>query len=404
MSRPTAVLLAFIGLIVAPACDKVPLLAPNESTITLAVNTTTLGLNGTAELVASVIEPAGTPVHDGTTVVFTASVGVVEPREARTEGGVARATFRAGTQSGTASITAFSGSARSEPVEVLVGGAAAERITIRTAPASVPVSGGSVEVTAVVADASGNPLAGVPVAFSSDFGSLSANSVPTNATGEARTTLTTNRETVVKAAVAGKEATTTVRALVPPSITVTASADPTVGIPVTFTLSTGGGTGAARIVDSIIDFGDGTPLQRVGDLPPSPSTRVVTHVYNRAGPYTVTVAAIDQEGSVGETQIGINVRRVVPTISLTVSPSTPLVGQVVTVAVTITNPNNIRVQSLTVFFGNGQQAFLGSPQSGTHSASTVYTTPGTYTVRAELVDVNGEVADVRTQIVVRATL
>ncbi|MGH9204898.1 MAG: hypothetical protein ACRD2A_27035, partial [Vicinamibacterales bacterium] len=100
----------------------------------------------------------------------------------------------------------------------------------------------------------------------------------------------------------------------------------------------------------------------------------------------------------------INVRRVVPTISLTVSPSTPLVGQVVTVAVTITNPNNIRVQSLTVFFGNGQQAFLGSPQSGTHSASTVYTSSGTYTVRAELVDVNGEVADVRTQIVVRATL
>ncbi|MGH9175317.1 MAG: hypothetical protein ACRD1H_13220, partial [Vicinamibacterales bacterium] len=96
------------------------------------------------------------------------------------------------------------------------------------------------------------------------------------------------------------------------------------------------------------------------------------------------------------------VERVVPQLSLSVSPSSPIVGQAATVSVTITNPENIAVQSLTVFFGNGTQVSLGAPQSGTVSASTVYGSANTYIVRAELVDANGGVSDVRTQIVVRA--
>ena len=43
------------------ACDKVPLLAPTESTITLNVSTTTVQVNGSATLMASVVEAAGTP-------------------------------------------------------------------------------------------------------------------------------------------------------------------------------------------------------------------------------------------------------------------------------------------------------------------------------------------------------
>ena len=115
----------------AAACDKVPLLAPTESTITLSTNTTTLAANGTAEILATVIEQAGTPVHNGTTVTFTASVGTIEPRDARTENGIARATFRAGTNSGTARVGAFSGAARAEEVEILVGGAAAATVAVQ---------------------------------------------------------------------------------------------------------------------------------------------------------------------------------------------------------------------------------------------------------------------------------
>jgi Bacterial Ig-like domain (group 1)/PKD domain len=402
VSRPTALFLALVGVLAAVACDKIPLTAPLDSTINLAVSTTTLGLNGTAEVVASVTEPAGTPVHDGTTVVFTASVGIVEPREARTEGGVARATFRSGGQSGTATITAFSGSARSEPVEVLVGGAAAETVMVRAEPPTVRTSGGSVQVIAYVVDASGNPLAGVPVGFSSDFGTFSANSVATGANGEARVTLNTNRDTVVTASVGGKTGTATIRAVTTPVVTIEATTtDPIVGVPVAFRLTADSSANAPRVTNVTVDFGDGTPPVSLGAMPTPPATKATTHVYTRADSYTVTATAADQDGQTGSSSIIVTVRRASPTIFLTVSPAAPTVGQAVTVTVNITNPNNIRVQSLTVFFGNGTQAFLGAPQSGTVTAATVYNAAGTYTVRAELVDVNGEVVDVRTQIVVR---
>ena len=402
MSRPTACCLALIGLLAAVACDKVPLTAPLDSTITLAVSTTTIGLNGTAEVVASVTEPAGTPVHDGTTVMFTASVGIVEPREARTEGGVARATFRAGSSSGTATITAFSGSARSDPVEVLVGGAAVQTVTVRAEPSTVRTSGSSVEVIAYVVDVSGNPLAGVPVGFSSDFGTFSSNSVPTAANGEARVTLNTNRDTVVTASVGGKTGTATIRAVTAPVVTITASSDPVVGVQVTFTVTGDSSASAPRVTNVTIDFGDNTPPVSLGAMPTPPATRATTHVYTRAGSYTVTATATDLDGVTGPTSIAVTVRRVTPSITLTVSPLSPTVGSLVTVSVSIVQSTPpVRVQSVTVFFGNGQQAFLGSPQSGTVTASTVYSAAGTYTVRAELVDGNGEVADVRTQIVVR---
>src|SRR5687768_1040351 len=137
VSRTTARLIPLFAIVLGIACDKVPLTAPIDSEIFLSINTTTLPINGTTEIVATVVEPAGTAVHNGTTVSFSASMGVVEPREARTENGIARAIFRSGTQSGTAKITAFSGGARSEEVEVLVGGAAAERVTVRTEPSTV---------------------------------------------------------------------------------------------------------------------------------------------------------------------------------------------------------------------------------------------------------------------------
>lgn len=401
MSRSGRWSIAFLAIVFAAACDKVPLLAPTDSLVTLSIDSTTVGLNGTAELIATVIEPAGTPVHNGTTVTFTTSMGVVEPREARTEGGIARAVFRAGPQSGTARITAFSGSARSEPVEILLGGAAAERVTVRTEPASVPTTGGSVEVIAIVSDASGNPLPGAPVIFSADSGTLSSSSAVSDANGQARTTLTTNRETVVRAGVGSKEATTTVRAVSLPLVTITPSNNPVVGRPVTFTIAAPSGATANPITSMSIDFGDGDPPLALGPVPAGGST-TASHTYRRADTFTVRVTATDNTGLQGVSTAAVNVERVVPQLSISVSPSSPIVNQSATVSVTISNPDNIRVQSLTVFFGNGTQAFLGSPQSGTQTASTVYTATGTYTVRAELVDVNGGVSDVRTQIVVRA--
>ena len=56
--------LAVVSLGLA-ACQKVPLLAPTGSTITLTASTTALSANGTTTIIAQVLEAAGTPPQIG---------------------------------------------------------------------------------------------------------------------------------------------------------------------------------------------------------------------------------------------------------------------------------------------------------------------------------------------------
>ena len=93
------------------ACDKLPLLAPQASTITLSTASTVVQANGTTEIRATVLESSGTPVQNGTTVTFTTNLGTLSPGDARTLNGVATAQFLGNGQSGKASIKAISGGA-----------------------------------------------------------------------------------------------------------------------------------------------------------------------------------------------------------------------------------------------------------------------------------------------------
>ncbi len=384
VSSVTARLVLFVLVALASACDKVALLAPTESTITLSVSATSLPINGTAEITATVIEQAGTPVHNGTTVLFTSSVGVVEPREARTQGGVARATFRANTQSGTARIGASSGSARAEVVEILVGGAAAQTVTVRTEPSTVPPTGGTVQVIAVVVDVSGNRLPGAPVIFSTDNGSLGSNGATTDEHGEARTTLTTSRQSVVRASVADKtgQATVTVVNLPTASITVN-PASPLVGLPATFTVTPGSTTGGNPIQNVTLDFGDGKPVANLGAITAATS---VSHVYDRADTYTVTVTVTDSAGQRSTNSTVISVQRAVVSVSLT-APSTGVVGTALSFTVSVANSSNVPIQSLTLSFGDGTPAATLAPMGGT--VSKTYVTSGTFTVVATATDQTG---------------
>src|SRR5215467_276770 len=72
-------------IVPAVACQKVPLLAPTGSTITLTSSATTLPINGQTDIIAQVIEAAGTPPHSGTHITFTTNLGSVEPSEAETD-------------------------------------------------------------------------------------------------------------------------------------------------------------------------------------------------------------------------------------------------------------------------------------------------------------------------------
>ena len=107
--------LILLGAVIVTACDSAPLVAPIGSTISVFSTVTALAPGGSAEITAIVIEEAGTAVHDGTVVRFSATLGTVDPVEAETRDGVAVTTCTAGSTTGTAQIAATSGGALTGP-------------------------------------------------------------------------------------------------------------------------------------------------------------------------------------------------------------------------------------------------------------------------------------------------
>src|SRR5439155_18627235 len=91
-SRRASLLIPVALSMLATFCEKVPLWAPSGSTIVVSILP---GANGASQVVAQVIEPAGTPPHSGTHVSFSTTLGTVQPSEAQTDiNGRAVATFK----------------------------------------------------------------------------------------------------------------------------------------------------------------------------------------------------------------------------------------------------------------------------------------------------------------------
>ncbi len=381
---------SFVGFLLAAlaatACDKVPLLAPTNTTIRLTAGLGVLPVTGSTDIVAVVIESAGTPVQNGTVVTFTSSLGTVEPREARTQNGQVSVRFIAGSQSGSAKIGAFSGGAKSEDIEILVGAAAAGAMTLRADPAFVPATGASVAVIAQVLDKGGNPLPGVAVTFSADAGILSQSTALTNASGEATVELGTNVPTKVTATVGGSTtvltATISVAALSLPAMTVTAASSlggsntTETGLPIIFTLTppTGAGVRSARI-----DYGDGQS-ENLGAVPAA-ITRA--HTYTRPGTYLVTVTATDAFGLTGTTTLAIIVNER-GTVGVTVQVLSNISG-LVTFSVSTSGTISGSIRTYDWDFGDNTGTTTTGPQT-----SHRYTASGTYVVRVSVRTTTGQ--------------
>ena len=268
LRQVTTLVSCMCAIVSLGSCDKVPLLAPTESTITLVSNRAVVPINGTAQIIATVIEQSGTPAHNGTLVTFTTTLGTLDPREAVTSNGQAVVTLRAGTESGTAEIGAFSGSARTENlVMIAIGAAAAGAVSVSASPASVPSTGGTVTIQATVTDLSGNLMPGLPVSFSTTAGTLSASQALTDTQGIASTTLTTNLAATV---------TVTLTGTVTGTVMVTVNSAPTIAVTTTTTAPAGTATvfsvvttaPGSPITDVSINFGDGASLSLGSKAPP----------------------------------------------------------------------------------------------------------------------------------------
>lgn len=382
------------------ACQKVPLLAPTGSTITLTATTTVLSANGTTPIIAQVLEASGSPPHSGTHITFVTTLGQLQPSEAETDvNGQVSSTFVAGGSNGTATITALSGGASTGTaggLKIFVGTAAVGRVSVNANPLSVPASGGASTVTALVLDINGNPLVGSPVSFTTTAGTLSSSVALTNGNGVAASVLTTNAQATVTASVGAQAPTTTPPPTTPPttpttpspsglssgSVTINVLAGPGLsitppatiqkGLPASFTFTvTAAAANGSPMKDVTVNWGDGQ-AQSLGAFT---GAQVAVHTYNSSGTFVVSATATDVAGNSTPSSTSVFVSPLAGTaVVVNPSPITAIVGATITFTITITPPTGVGVVSASIDYGDTQVDQLGGSTSATKTH--FYSTPG----------------------------
>jgi hypothetical protein len=447
-SRPLLYALV-LAAFVAAGCEKSPLLAPTGSSITLTSATTVLPINGTATIVAQVLENAGTPPHSGTRVTFTTTLGSIDPTDASTDSsGRATATFR-GTSSGIAIIGATSGGATTSTtppstgtggtgttaggtstdrnLRIAVGAAAASRVSIAANPAVLPTNGGSSTITASVFDVNGSMLSSTPVTFATTAGTISATTMSTDASGNASIILTTFQQATVTATVgAGSsstggstgggtnggtqtgtsslQATVVVNLTSAPTVAIKApDQPPSAGLPGAYSItvtpanSSGTSTGGGNNGGGGSTGGGTIPIREVviswGDginqsLGAVSGEQAISHVYAASGSYVIGVRVTDVAGGSAAVSTSVSVIPVPQAaVVVTASPPTIIVNGTITFTIQVTVPPGIGIQTTTIDFGDGEVRALGGATSTTLTKQ--YTTAGVRTVTVTVLDTTG---------------
>jgi len=410
-------LAALTGLSVtlfSASCDKVPLLAPTGSVITLFATATTVPSNGSMEIVATVIEQgqstaapttpttpgqtpttpttptssssqgAGTPVHNGTVVTFTTTIGRVEPAEARTNNGQVRVTFFANGQSGTATITAFSGGASGKLENLKVGSAGADHVLLTASPQALPCSGGPSTISARVEDASGVGLPGVPVTFSTTRGTLNPTTANTDSSGTAQSTLSTSQEATVTANAAGKTATSTITISPRTGISITPpTGQVAAGTPTSFTVNV---ASTANISNVLFDFGDG----RSQNLGPISGSTTVPHTYVDEGTFTVAATAADASGCQERVSTGITILPAQPPSVTITAPNSATVNTNVIVSANVSGATSTIIRYEWNF---GPDALPQTVSTASRQTTVRWLVPGTKTFSVRVIQASGPEGD-----------
>jgi len=393
--RRVLVIVASVIIVVfalVASCSKVPLLAPTGTTMRLIPESASVSLNSQVTIVAVLIESGtalsgsgsggivtstggGTPVHNGTHVTFTTTLGTIQPPDAVTTNGQTQATLITGGQSGTAHITAYSGGA-SATVDLPVGTAAVKTVTLTATPQSLGVNGGAANIVANVTDANGTVLGGVPVAFSTDHGTLTPATVQTDGNGNATTVLSTTataKVTATAGTVTSNTTTVNVNSRGLSGFTASPSST-TAGTPVTFTVTPTTGVNLSNVH---LDFGDGSAI----DLGAISAASTASHVYGASGTYTATATPFDVTGpnSALSTQVIIGTLPV----TLTASPANPTVGTPTTL--TVAGTSTAAVDHYQWSWDDGTASFATSSPQVTHT----FTSNGAKTIRVDVIGVGG---------------
>jgi len=299
LSRALCLLVA--ALIASLACSRVSPVAPSGSTLSLSASPGRItSATGTSTITAVALKASGQPVDPGTQIRFDTNLGTIDSVASTNSGGVATATLRGDGRVGMATVQASTGSVA--PVMLMVQiGTAAGSLTLQATPSSVPESGGTITLTALVRDDTGSPLNGIAVNFSSQIGTLrSGGTFVTSKDGGVATdtlkvsaidvsTLGSNTFTVTASAAGGTGA------LMSQTFTVTIARAPVASF--TFTTSKHTAvftdTSTPRPTSWLWDFGDGS--QSTAQNP--------SRTYALAGSYVVTLTAKNALGSTTVSQV-----------------------------------------------------------------------------------------------------
>jgi Bacterial Ig-like domain (group 1)/PKD domain len=419
------------------ACQKVPLLAPTGSTITVTAGSTALSVNGTTDIIAMVLEAAGTAPQDGTLVTFTTTLGSIQPSEARTNGGRVTVKFSAGTANGTAVITATSGGAGSASTtganatatnvaRIAIGTAAVGSVRVSANPTLLPTTGGSSTIAGTVIDINGNPLSSAPVTFSTTTGTLEQVAVSTDANGIATAVLRTTTAATVTVAVGAQAGSSTPPATGAPaapaapatgtasgSVTVNVTGSPTLlitapttgltaGLSAAFTFAvTAATTNGNPIRDVVVDWGDGQNQ----NLGATTGTVTVSHVFRSPGSYLVVGRVTDTAGNQVTTSTSVTVNpKPQPVVSITATTANPTAGvdMVFTASIAPVAGNGTVIQSASIDFGDGTSTPLGAVTGTAIALHHVYQNAGQYPVTLTATDSNGGVGTAFTTVFVQA--
>lgn len=298
---PLALLALTGALLGALGCGKATPVAPSGSLLALSANPgRIISPTGTSTITAVATKASGQPVDPGTQIRFDTDLGTIGTIASTNGNGEATVTLKGDGRVGMATIHASTGTIA--PVMIMVQiGTAAGSLTLQATPSSVPESGGTIMLTALVRDDTGAPLPGISVNFSSQVGTLRSGGsfVTSNIGGIATDTL---KVSAIDVSTLGSNTfTVTAQAagsggmLMSQTFSVTIARAPVANF--TFTTSKHTAvftdTSTPKPTSWLWDFGDGSKS----------TSQNPTHTYAVAGSYVVTLTATNALGSTMASQV-----------------------------------------------------------------------------------------------------
>lgn len=290
-----------IAAVAATGCEQALQLAPTSSVLVLSAPTTSVPLNGTLTVTATLTDSKGAPVENGTMVTFTSTLGNLSPNEVLVGNGRATTTLMAGATSGTATITARSGAIASNSLAVRVGTGTGTGTTNVPGRIMLSVSTGvtSATVVATVFDTMGNAMAGVPVTFTTTSGALGNSVLTTDQLGQAVTTVFGTVDAVVTADVSGIRSSAAVRLGGPATVSVNITFTPTAPVRrqnIVFTAAvTAGGSSPILAQRYEWQFSDGQYITTTGNQ--------TVRAFEAEGVFWVSVRVYTLDGGIGSSRI-----------------------------------------------------------------------------------------------------